>query len=152
LMASGGVLLLAPGLYLFLMLWARADPLQDWGRPATLPLLWNHASARFYHGHLHLPGGPYLSQSLRQTATLFTDNFPLVLGVLPFLGVWALWRRDRGAAAGLLLGALGVLIYDLCYRIDDIAPYYLTIWAIAATLIAVGLDFVYASIPSREGW
>ena len=140
----GVVLSVGPALYLLLMHWARAEPLQDWGRPVTLALLWDHASARFYHGSLHLPNGPRILQRLAGAGALFVDDFPAMAFLMPFLGAWTLWRRDRVVVAGLLLAALGVILFNLCYQIDDITAYYLAAWIVAAALTAVALDALWA--------
>jgi hypothetical protein len=134
--------LIGPSLYALLLIWARAEPLQDWGRPVTLPLLWAHASARFFQGHLHLPNGPSLYQSLRQAGKLYTTNFPYAILLLPLVGAWALWRRDRAVAAGLLLAGSTVAAYNFCYDITDIAPYYLAVWLVGTALLAVALDAI----------
>lgn len=137
-----GLALVGPALYALLLVWARAEPLQNWGRPVTLPLLWTHASAKIFQGHLHLPNGPSLVESLRQAAELYTTNFPSAILLLPMLGAWALWRRDRGVAAGLLLAASTVAAYNCCYDIADIAPYYIAAWIAAMALLAVALDAI----------
>jgi hypothetical protein len=143
------LLAVGPVHYLFLMVWARGEPLQDWGRPVTLALLWDHASARFYHGWLCLPGGPRLWHRLALSGTLYIDDFPLLAFLLPLLGGWMLWRKDRATVAGLLLAVIGVLAFNLCYQITDIAAYFLAAWIIAAALMALALDILstYAGQP-----
>src|SRR5205085_1015344 len=60
LLPAVAVLFVGPAFYAVLFFRARSGALQDWGHPATLSLLWNHASARFYHGYLHAPDLPRL--------------------------------------------------------------------------------------------
>src|SRR5262249_15302298 len=88
----------------------------------------------------HLPsGGEWISRSGR-AIRLYWDNFPLAAALLPILGAASLWRRDRRAVLGLLLAFLTVTDFALCYGIDDIAPYYLTAWLMAALLVSEGLE------------
>jgi hypothetical protein len=132
---------LGPVLYLLLLVWARAEPLHAWGHTVTLPLLWNHASARLYRAwFLQIPTGAVLSQRLAQAGSLFLDNFPYFSFLLPLLGAGLLWRREREPGASLLLAGAAVVAYNLCYGIDDIAPYYLTVWMVAASLLAVAAN------------
>jgi hypothetical protein len=51
-----------------------------------------------------------------------------------------LWRRDRAVSISLLLIIATVSGYNLCYAIDDIAPYYLNAWLAGAVLLAVALE------------
>jgi hypothetical protein len=136
----GALLLIGPALYGLLIVWARAEPLQSWGRPINVSLLWNHASARMYQGNLRWPDGPHLFQGLREAGALYGDSFPYLTCLLPLAGMWLLWQRDRGIVVGLGLAALAPVCYNLCYRIQDIAPYYLTTWWVAAALVAVALE------------
>lgn len=142
----GGVLLIGPALYGLIMLWARTEPLQSWGRPVDLASLWNHVSARMYQGNLHWPNGPHLIEGLRQAGTVYADSLPYLTFLLPPVGAALLWRRDRLCSAGLLLAALAPLGYNLCYRIRDIAPYYLTVWLVAAALLAVAAEALLAGV------
>lgn len=135
-----GLVAAGPALYAMLTVWASAEPLQAWGDPVSLPLLWNHASARLYQRGLQFPMGIPLWRELRQTAAFYGDNFPLPLALLPLAGGWVLWRRDRALAAGLLLGIAVAGVFNLCYQVDDIAPYYIPIWLLSAALLAVALD------------
>jgi hypothetical protein len=129
-----------PALYLLLMVWARAEPLHAWGHTVTLPLLWNHASARIFAGFLEIPDTAALAERLTRTGGLLTDNFPYMTVALPVVGLGLLWRRDR-VVAGALLAVMGaVAAYNLCYPIDDIAPYYLVVVMVAASLLAMALD------------
>jgi hypothetical protein len=41
---------------------------------------------------------------------------------------------------GLLIAVLTVGAYNLCYRIGDIAPYYLSIWMVGSALLSVALQ------------
>ena len=139
-LSLAAIMAVGPTLYLCLGLWAAAQPLQTWGRPDTLALLWNHASARLYQGAVAIPDAARLWGSLRYLATLLTDNFPLGLFLLCGVGGWRLWRRDRATAGSFLAVSVGVTGYNLCYRIVDIAPYYLVVWLALAVLLAVALD------------
>jgi hypothetical protein len=131
---------IGPALYLLLMLWARAEPLHAWGHTVTLPLLWNHASARIFRIFMAVPDGPSLARTMSTAGTLFIDNFPYLLFVLPMVGIALLWKRDRVAAGALLLTAAVIGAYNCCYRIDDIACYYLPIWLLGALFLAQTLD------------
>jgi hypothetical protein len=73
---------------------------------------------------------------------LYRDNFPAGAFLLPLVGIGALWGRNRRLVVGLLLAMVAVIGFDLCYQIEDIAPYYLTAWLAAATLLAGGLDLL----------
>ena len=140
LLPPGLLLLIGPVSYLLLGFWASSKPLQSWGSPTTLPLLWNHASARVYGCLLHLPSRAEWSHGLTRAGSLYWDNFPAIAGLIPLLGMMALYRRDRRVALGLLLAMVTVTGFDLCYQIDDIAPYYLVVWMVGAALLALGLD------------
>jgi hypothetical protein len=70
---------------------------------------------------------------------------------LPLGGAWMLWRRDRRSAAGLVLAAVAPIGYNLCYRIRDIAPYYLSAWLVAAALFAVALEALVVGVRSPAG-
>ncbi len=141
-LAALGAVLAGPALYGLLMLWARAEPLHNWGYAVTLPNLWLHASGRAYHLFLRPPDLPHLQFAVQRLGGCFLDNFPLLACVLPFLGMVALWKRDRGAAVGIALAALAYLAYNFCYRIPDIAVYYLVAWLAVSVLGAAGLDLV----------
>jgi hypothetical protein len=95
-----------------------------------------------YQGNLHVPDGAGLQRALAQAGALLSDNFPFLLFLLPLLGAWALWKRDRGVTVGLLLAGLVVGGYNLCYRINDLAGYYLVVWLVAAVLLAAAIDFL----------
>ncbi|HTE18833.1 MAG TPA: DUF2723 domain-containing protein [Armatimonadota bacterium] len=144
---TGALLLAGPALYLLLILWARGNTLYAWGYTVDLPLLWNHVSARQYRSLLQFPDWKHLSQAVPLAGRLFTDAFPFGLCLLPLAGAAALWRRDRGIAAGLLAIAGVVNVYNLFYRIPDVAPYYLTAWMAAAACIAVALDAARERAP-----
>src|SRR5260370_31340565 len=137
-----------PALYLLLLVWARAEPLHAGGHTVSLPLLWDHASARLYRAwFFEVPTGALLSHRLALAGSLFRDNFPYLTFILPVLGLGVLWKQERGLAAALLLVGAAVVTYNLCYAIDDIAPYYLTAWMVAAAFMAVALDAVAARAP-----
>ncbi len=136
-----------PALYLLLMLWARAEPLQNWGRPVTFNLLWNHATAKIYQGLLALPEPDRLERKLRELGSLYLDNFPLFLAVLPPLGATLLWKRDRPAATALLVSGVVICVYNLCYRIADVAGYYLMPWLFGALALALALDAIGRHLP-----
>src|SRR5260370_22349643 len=75
---------LGPALYLLLLVWARAEPLHAWGHTVTLPLLWDHASARLYRAwFFEVPTGAALAQRLALAGSLFLDNFPSLTFTLP---------------------------------------------------------------------
>src|SRR5262249_13063339 len=75
-----------PSLYLLLLMWARAEPLHAWGHTVSLPLLWNHASARIFRIFMHRPDGSDLLRVWKQASALFQDNFPYLTSVLPVVG------------------------------------------------------------------
>ncbi len=129
-----------PALYLLLMLWARAEPLQNWGRPVTLDLLWNHATAKIYRGYLELPFNAELGEKVGMAAGLFVDNFPYGLFLLPLAGIVLLLRQNRTHALGLLAAAGVITFYNFCYTIPDIAGYYMTVWLILGAFAAPALD------------
>jgi hypothetical protein len=132
---------IGPSLYFLLLVWARAEPLHAWGHTVNLPLLWSHASARAYRAYLlEMPSCPALLQRLALARGLLSDSFPFMTAVLPLFGAMLLWGRDRAAAISLLLIIGTVTAYNLCYAIDDIAPYYLNAWLAAAVLLAVALE------------
>src|SRR5207244_8671460 len=109
LLLSGLVLMIGPTTYLLLLYWARAEPLQSWGRPTTMALLWNHASARVYGSLLHLPSGGEWISTISRAARLYWDNFPFAAAVLPLLGAAVLWLRDLRIALGLFLAFFTVV-------------------------------------------
>jgi hypothetical protein len=43
---------------------------------------------------------------------------------------------------------LTAVAYNLCYSIDDIAPYYLSTWLVAAVFLAAALDTVLGRVPA----
>jgi hypothetical protein len=149
--ALAAVLLIGPALYLLLMAWARAEPLQNWGRPVTLPLLWNHASARFYHNLLLAPDDGFLRQRLQTTWHLLTDTFPAAAWLLAMPGALVVGRRDRCRIAALLLIPGVVFFHALCYRIRDVAPYFLVAWLVIALLIAAALERAGSLVRWRAG-
>jgi hypothetical protein len=141
------VSLTGPALYLLLLVWARAEPLQAWGHTVDLPLLLNHASARFYSGNLDLPDRSFLWQRLAGAGRQFDDTFPVMTGLLVLLGAARLWWRQWVRATALLIAVVAILLYNVCYRIDDIAPYYLVAWLIGAALVPLALDLACRLIP-----
>jgi hypothetical protein len=139
----GALLALGPALWLLLMVWARTEPLQSWGHAVTLPLLWGHVTARLYQGVFLKPPDVAAAQAwARELGRLAPDNFPWLLGCLVPLGAWSLARRDRGALAGLGAAAFAIAVFNLCYRIADIAPYYLVPWALGYVGVALGIELV----------
>lgn len=62
-------------------------------------------------------------------------------------GAVLLWKRDRTVTGALLLAALAVIGYNLCYQIEDIASYYPSVWMIAAAFMAVALDRLRGCAP-----
>ncbi|MBM3458228.1 MAG: DUF2723 domain-containing protein, partial [Armatimonadetes bacterium] len=147
-----GVVAIGPLSYGLLVLWEQAKPLQCWGAPASLSLLLVHASAKIYSAQLlKVPDLPRILVWLREGSSFFLDNFPLVLGLAPVLGITALWKRDRLALAAVLLGAVASALYNLCYQLLDPAPYYLGIWALGFLLAGAGLEKAAALLPrTRE--
>jgi hypothetical protein len=143
---------IGPLLYLLLLVWARTDPLHAWGRPVTLPLLVTHATARIYRYLLQVPDGPRLVLVLKQSGGLLLDNLPFGLFLLPLVGGSALWRRDRALVSAALLVGAAVLLYNLCYRINDPAPCYLSLWLVLAVLLAFGLDGLAQRTPRHDAW
>src|SRR5687767_3496155 len=87
-----------------------------------------------------MPDGSALSNALGLEWTLVLDNFPYLAFLLPIVGGASLWQRNRRAAEAWLLAAACIQFYNLSYRINDIAPYYLSLWALAAVLVAVVID------------
>lgn len=142
--------LVGPVCWLLLMVWARAEPLQDWGRPVTLALLWSHVSGRFYHGNLGIPDPPRLFRGLGEAAGLAADSFPYLTFLLPAAGCWLLWKRQRSLAAALFTGAGVITAYNLCYRILDISSYYLPVWALAVVPLGYALDGAAGALAERS--
>lgn len=133
-------LLIGPLLYLVLIYWARQEPLQAWGSPRNLSLLWNHASGRVYQSALHLPNAAYAAIRLRETWRLLITNYPLGTWLLLPIGAVALGRRNPVVTGGLLAAIATVTAYNFCYHIGDIAPYYLTALLTGFVLLAAGLE------------
>lgn len=142
------ILAAAPLLYLLLLLWARQDPLLAWGYPTNLHRLWNHASARSYHGMLHLPSGRWLGVAAARAGAIYGADFAWGSWVPALVGARVLWRRDRGLALGFAAVLLAVTGYNFCYRIDDIAAYYLTAILCGFVFLAAGLDGILARTRS----
>lgn len=138
LLTAAGLALLGPLFYLLLPVWSAADPVQNWGRPETPALLWNHVSARLYQGALRVPTPGYLASRLRESGILALENLPWGLWALSLVGGWWLARRDRGAAAAVLVLALVPAAYNQCYHIEDIAAYFLPVWLAAFLLLGLG--------------
>jgi hypothetical protein len=134
------VLGVGPALYGLLVIWARSGTMHAWGRPVTLELLWNHATARLYGSNLGLPGWEALGAGLGRAGSLLVDTLPGGLCLLPLVGLAILWRRDRAVAAGLALVAFAVGLFNLCYAVEDIAVFYLPVWAVVACLFAAAAD------------
>ncbi|MBM3457471.1 MAG: DUF2723 domain-containing protein, partial [Armatimonadetes bacterium] len=127
------LLLFGPLLYGLLLRWAQQEPLQSWGHPVTLPLLWSHASARLYQGvFLRIPDGEQWRSGTAAGLAAVLDLFPPPLLAAALAGFLVQGRRDRTAALALSLTLLAVTAYNLCYRISDIAPYYLLVHAVLA--------------------
>jgi len=138
------VLAIGPLFYLLLVVWARSEPLLAWGNPVDLPSLWNHATAKLYQSSVGIPTPWQAVLRLATAGRLLGDNFHFLAWALLPLGAIRLWRRDRAIAATLF--AIGLLVtgYNLCYRIGDIAGYYLVVWFVGALLIAHAAEAVRA--------
>ena len=136
----GGALCITPALYALLMAWAAGDPLHNWGSPTTLPLLINHASARYYQGYLRVPDTAHLTRALPEALRLLWDSFPYLLLALPLVGAYQVWKAERSVGAALALYAALVTAYSLCYHIPDIAAYYLPVWLIGCVFLGVGVE------------
>src|SRR5262249_42364908 len=93
------------------------------------------------------PDGSDLLRVWKQASALFQDNFPYFTCALPVMGGPLLWKRDRTVAGGLVLVFVSINLYNLFYKIDDIAAYYLTSWMAAAALLAVALDEARSRAP-----
>lgn len=146
------VLLVGPSLFLLLILWARAEPLQAWGRPVNLHLLWVHASARIYHNHLQFPDGVWLPKRLAEAGRITVDNLPWGAFLLPAAGLIGFWKRDRGLAAGFFLAVLVPVAFNQFYRIDDIAAYYLEPLLAAFALLAAAVSRIDRLPQGRIRW
>ncbi len=136
-----------PSLYGLLWFWASGKPLQAWGDPTTPALLWSHASARLYQGlFLRLPDAPQWHVWYRTAWALLLDSLPYGLFVPAVLGLGLLVRRDRIIGAGLGVLFSTVALYNLCYRIEDIAPYYLVAWVVLALGLAAALEWTRSRV------
>jgi hypothetical protein len=143
------LLLIGPSLYLFLMLWAHDSTLYNVFDPSTPTRLWYHASARFYQGQLGLPTS---TRPFRQALQIALRCLPAPLWLLVLGGCGALYRRDRTVLLALLGTALLFVAYNLCYKIPDIAPYYLLAVLMASLLLGEGfteLQRRYPLLPAR---
>lgn len=144
------LILVGPASYFLLYFWAKGDPVHNWGRPSTLPLLWNHATAAIYQYNLAAPDPEHLSRSLPIAWKLLTDNFPYGIALGIPIGAVVLGLKQRAAFFGLLLVVLSIVGYNQCYRITDIAGYYLIPWAVFAVFLAAGLDLIRFRLPESS--
>jgi len=149
---SAGVLglLFAAGLvpYLYLPARAFASPPLDWADARSVGALWRHVTGGAYQGNWQGPGVAALAQQLAH----LREDLPLLLTVLPLLGVVALLLTGRhGRTLLLLLGGtvLTVAYFAQGYRVLD-ARYMLTGGFPAfAGLLFTGAAAVVAFAPRR---
>ncbi len=140
---------LAAALYATILVRARAEPLLAWGRPVTPDLLWNHASAKLYQGmFLRLPRPDEVPTLLGAALGQWVDELGIALSLLSIAGVLAVLRRNRLLGIALALGIAGVSFYNLCYRIEDPAPYYLPLWVLLSLALAAALDLIASGLRS----
>ncbi len=140
--------LVGPSLYGLLWFWAAGKPLLASGDPSTPQLLWYHASARLFQGmFLRLPDSNHWREWAGTAGYLLSDNLPFGLFVPAGLGLVLLGRRNRTVGAALTTLLACVSVYNLCYRITDIAPYFLIVWAVLALGLAVTLTWAQDRLP-----
>ncbi len=146
---SAGLVLVGPLSYLVLWLRAVRQPLYNWGRPETPSLLWSHATGALFRSNLALPDADHLRTSLPAAGAYLLDSFPYGLFLLAFAGVWRQDRQQRKTAVGLLLAAGVLLVYNQCYRISDLAAYYLIPWGCVAVFVAAGWHRLIEPLSTR---
>jgi hypothetical protein len=128
--------------YLFLILRARAGPLMAWSNTVGLRTFWWHVTGAQYRGWMFtLP----LSEVIRNAGAglvLIARSLGYVLVPFVFIGMWRLYARRRGLAAGLTAGALLSFVYAVNYSIPDIVAYYIPCVLALAVFCGVGLQWL----------
>ncbi|MCC7293437.1 MAG: DUF2723 domain-containing protein [Phycisphaerales bacterium] len=167
------VLLFAAGLlpYAYLPLRARANPVMNWGNPASASALWEHVTRSQYKGP-DAPDDPPrihgIGETMRQLGVMagyaYREPTP-VLFVLAMLGVVPLARTDRNLVLllGLLTAAhtgLFICFHGIGRERDDLwasQVFFLPQYMLMAPPLAAGLNWAFGIVRSRSataaaGW
>jgi hypothetical protein len=148
--ALGGLLAIGPLLYFVCFpLWANDTTLHNWSRPSDFSGIVTHMSAKIFRGYLRLPNMAQIARVSGNALLWFGDSFLYIGALLAVCGAGLLWKRQPALrpAVGLIIFALTVTAYNLCYHILDIAGYFLVCWLVAAVFLAAAIDFVPTLLP-----
>ncbi len=143
--ALGAALGIAALFYLWMMLRAGGDPASNWGDPATLGALWEHATASAYRASDLGMRGLLRAEAWRDLGATAARDLAFVGLPLAALGV-ALFRPRRLSGGLLLLGAATTL-FALRYSVDDPEVFFLP--ALLALAIAASLGIAWIEGKSR---
>ncbi len=145
------------GIYAYLPLRSAANPAVDWGNPETWSAFKDHVTRAQYSFAMkenpHAAGR--LAAQLWAFLKLYAWEFGPWLCWMPFLGVVALWKRDKTALA--FLGCIGLvtslgIIWVTNFDIDRQSLWLNNVFWIPAYIMAaigagLGLDWI-----ARQSW
>jgi hypothetical protein len=146
-------LALGPASYLYLPLRHAAHPAVDYAAMLEVDLstlsgvLWMARGAMFAGSMFAYS----LAEAPAQALRLFMLVWDSLLGVgllVAALGAWAEWRRDRGLALGLGLGAAATAVFFAGYRVPDKDTMFLPLFMVLAVWLAEGLTALRAGWPA----
>lgn len=129
--------LLGLSLYLYLPVRSAANPMFDWGHPATLERFVWHVSGKQYQVWM-FSGWATAKKQLAYYVSNLPHEFNWGLIGLMLVGMWDTVSRRRGLALFVLLAILAALTYSINYDIHDIDAYFLLSYVALAWLVGFG--------------
>lgn len=152
----GGLLLVLAGLaqYLFVLVRTLQGAPYLGSSARNLRELWDvMRGAQFATRLFAFDTRSLLTERLPALAHQTHAEFGLAGLLLGLLGAWVLVRRRGHEALLLVLGATGVVIFALNYRVDDgevfLIPAFMLLWPLVGVGAQATLDYAAARLPAR---
>ena len=138
--------------YLYLPVRSLQNPLLDWGHPADLLNFLKHVGGAQYRVWMFTPG------AAEKNWTFFLHEFPAEFSLpglaLIVVGLVALARNKAAGRARLAVFLLllfsGCLLYTINYDITEIAPYFITAYAVCPLVMALGAALMLERVARRK--
>ncbi len=136
--------LLGVSVYLYLPIRSPLNPLLNWGDPSNLSNLKRHVSGWQYRVWMFSESSQAFWESLKNYLRLFYSQFPLYLFPWAILGFVVLLKKRWEVLIFLLLVFLFTIFYGINYQIQDIDPYFLPSFLVAAIWLGCGMAWLFA--------
>jgi len=143
--------LLGLSIYLYLSIRSSANPLLDWGHPATLERFFWHISGKQFRVWM-FSGWSVVQKQSSYFVNNFTSEFHLVIVVCIVIGMFVLFRRSRRMFIFLAFLFLTTVVYAVNYDIFDIGSYFLLSYIAIGWIAAYGIYFLFNWINDKRSW